>query len=291
MQFRSFRVLAAAVLIVVLACCLPAMAEKKTEEAILIVAFGTRVEKARVSYTNVDKQVKEAFPDQEVRWAWTAHSLLKSSQGEAMLSPQEALARLGTEGFKKVSVLSLHVIPGQEYSNLVETALAFEGLPKGIEEIRLSPPLLWDTDSMRIVAELLLKSVPAKRKAGEAVLFVGHGTHHPAGIYYPALQYYLSAVEPQAFVGTVEGDLNLEVVSKALKAKAIKKVWLIPLMTVAGDHAMNDLFGDEADSWKQSFKAGGIAVEEVKRGLGENPELVARWVEGLKAIKSEGEKD
>ena len=291
MHLRNLKVLPAAVLIAVLACCLPALAEKKAEEAILIVAFGTSVEKARVSYANVEKQVKGAFPGKEIRWAWTAHSLLKSSEGAAMLSPQEALARLGTEGFKKVSVLSLHVIPGQEYSNLVETAAAFEGLPKGLEEVQLSPPLLWDTDSMRVVAELLLKSVPKKRKAGEAVLFVGHGTHHPAGVYYPALQNYLNTSDPQAFVGTVEGDLDLAAVSKTLKMKGIKKVWLIPLMTVAGDHATNDLFGDEADSWKQTLKAAGIAVEEVKMGLGENPDLVSRWVKGLKAPKQEEKKD
>jgi sirohydrochlorin cobaltochelatase len=159
----------------------------------------------------------------------------------------------------------LHVIPGEEYNNLVETANAFAGLPKGLEKIILSPPLLADTESVLEVAKLLLKSVPKNRKAEEAVVFVGHGTHHPSGVFYPALGYYLSGMDKNAFVGTVEGDLTLDKTAAALKAASVKKVWLAPLMTVAGDHATNDLFGSEPDSWKQRFTALGIQVETINR--------------------------
>jgi sirohydrochlorin cobaltochelatase len=254
-------------------------------ETVLIVAFGTSIEKARVSYQNVEKQVRAEFPEPDIRWAWTAHSLLKTGPGGVpMLSPQEALAGLATEGVKKVSVLSLHVIPGEEYNNLVETAKAFEGLPKGLEKITVSPPLLADTESVLEVAELLLKSVPKSRKPEEGVVFVGHGTHHPSGVFYPALNYYLSGMDKNAFVGTVEGDLTLERTIAALKAASVKKVWLAPLMTVAGDHATNDLFGSEPDSWKQRLTAGGIRVETINKGLGENADMVARWVGGLKKV-------
>lgn len=283
MRFKTFL----PVCLLALAFCCPAALAKEAAgitagDAVLIVAFGTSVEKARISYQNVEEQVKAAFPGSDIRWAWTAHSLLHTAPGGTpMLSPQEALAKLATDGVKDLSVLSLHIIPGAEYSALEKIVAAFEGLPKGLETIRLSPPLLNDTESSRAVAEVLLKTLPKERKAEDAVLFVGHGTHHPAGVFYPALAYYLGSLDPKAFVGTVEGDLDLERLLPALKAGNVKKIWLTPLMTVAGDHAMNDLFGNDPDSWKAQLTAAGFTVAAVNRGLGENPALVARWVQGL----------
>ena len=256
-------------------------AQSEAKETILIVAFGTSVEKAKKSYDQVEEQIKNAFPGYDIRWAWSAHSLLKSGS-KPVLSPQEALARLGTEGIKEVSVLSLHIIPGSEYSNLVRYTQAFEGLPKGIKKIRLAPPLLYDTASMAKAAKALLKNLPEKRRPDEAVVFVGHGTHHPAGVYYPALQHYMSSLDKNVFIGTVEGDLDLKAVTFRLKASGAKKVWLAPLMTVAGDHAMNDLFGLEEDSWKNQLAENGFTVESIHKGLGEYPDIVRLWIDGLK---------
>ncbi|MDR2573595.1 MAG: sirohydrochlorin cobaltochelatase [Desulfovibrio sp.] len=264
--------------------CPALAAQAETKEAILLVAFGTSVQKAQTSYANVEKQVRTAFPGKEIRWAWTANSLLNADPKSPRFSVQEALAKLATEGVRKVSILSLHVIPGSEYSNLARTARAFEGLPKGVEEIRLSQPLLYDTDSVSKVAQLLIQSAPKERKPDEALVFVGHGTHHTAGVYYPALQYYLHTRDKNVFVGTVEGSPDLEAVLKTLKANAIRKVWLAPLMTVAGDHAVNDLFGPEKDSWKQIFVANGMQVEIIGKGLGEYPILVEQWVQNLKSV-------
>ena len=160
--------------------CPALAAQAETKEAILLVAFGTSVQEAQTSYANVEKQVRAAFPGKEIQWAWTANSLLKSDPKTPRLSVQEALAKLATGGVQKVSILSLHIIPGSEYSNLAQTARAFEGLPKGIREIKLSQPLLHDTDSLSHIAQLLLRSSPKERKPDEAIVFVGHGTHHPA---------------------------------------------------------------------------------------------------------------
>ncbi|MDL2317407.1 sirohydrochlorin cobaltochelatase [Desulfovibrio sp. OttesenSCG-928-A18] len=253
------------------------------KQAILIVAFGSSVEKARVAYARVEEQVRAACPGHDIRWAWTAHSLLQSGpDGAPVPSVQEALARLATEGVKDVAVLSLHVIPGAEYNVLAKNAEAFAGLPKGLERIRLCPPLLYDTSSLNEVARILAQSLPKEREKTEAVIYVGHGTHHPAGVYYPALQHYLSRIDKNIFVGTVEGDLELERLLPLLLEQGVKKVWLAPLMTVSGDHALNDLFGDEDNSWKKRLNAANISVEPIMRGLGENPELLARWVAGLK---------
>jgi sirohydrochlorin cobaltochelatase len=273
--------------------CPASAAQEEAKEAILLVAFGTSVQKAQISYANVEKHVRAAFPDKEVHWAWTAHTLLKSDPESPRLSVQEALAKLATEGVQKVSVLSLHVIPGIEYSNLAQTARAFEGLPKGIREINLSTPLLYNADSLKKVAQILVQSAPKERKPGEAVVFVGHGTSHAAGVYYPALQHYLHVLDKNTFVGALdfekgtkhtEGSPGLEDVLNALKANKIRKVWLAPLMTVAGEHTNNDLFGPEKDSWKQVFIANGMQVESIGKGLGEYPALVEQWVQNLKDV-------
>ena len=264
-------------------CCPAAFAGETLKEGILVAAFGTSVASAQASYAAIDKEVKNAFPDHEILWAWTAHTLLKKHpRNDPVLSVQEALARFAAMGIKKVSVLSLHVIPGKEYEDLTTIAHAFEGLPKGLERVSLSPPLLYDTESLDRTAELLLKNIPSGRKANEAVLFIGHGTHHPAGVYYPALQYYLSRRDGNAFVGTVEGDLDSETVSGALKAKGITKVWIAPLMMVAGDHAVNDLFGKAPDSWSERMKAGGMKVEPIAKGLGEYPDIVEQRISDLR---------
>jgi sirohydrochlorin cobaltochelatase len=263
--------------------------QKPAEDAVLIVAFGTSVKKARASYANVEQQVKAAFPGREVRWAWTAHSLLRTaSPGNAMPTVQEALAKLAAEGTKNVSILSLHVIPGAEYNDLLRTARAQEGLPKGLRQVRLVPPLLHDTDSLREVARLLMQSLPKERKNDEAALFVGHGTHHAAGVFYPALQYYLNTLDKNVFVGTIEGDLDFDAVLKQIRTRGARKVWLAPLMTVAGDHASNDLFGADPESWRQRFLKNGIQVQGIAKGLGEYPVFVNRWVEELKQLGKMG---
>ena len=286
MQKQLFRSLLTACLLLLL--CSTAFGGQSAKEGILLVAFGTSVESALVSYKNVEEQVKKAFPDHPILWAWTAHSLLKKNPSQnSVLSPQEALAKFATEGIKKVSVLSLHVIPGQEYFNLIATAAAFQGLPKGLEQVNLTVPLLYDTGSVATMAEVLLRNIPKARKPGEAVLLVGHGTHHPGGVYYPALQYYVSEKDPNVFIGTIEGDLDIKSLLKKIKAKGIKTVWMAPLMVVAGDHATNDLFGDEPDSWKQLFAAQGIKVQPIAKGLGEYPDIVNLWVEGLKNLGKE----
>ncbi len=288
MRKVNLSIAAALIILSGMLCGLSVAEQLPKKEAVLIVAFGTSVEKARVSYANIEQQVKTAFPDKEICWAWTAHSLLKtSSPDKPMFSTQEALAKLAVTGVKDVSILSLHIIPGAEYNDLLQNARAFEGLPKGLQHVRVAPPLLYDTDSLRAVAPLLLAGIPAERKKDEAVLFVGHGSHHPAGVYYPALQYYLQALDANAFVGTVEGDPDFEAVLKALKTKGVRKVWLAPLMTVAGDHAVNDLFGPEANSWKGRFAAKGMQVQAVAKGLGEYPKLVAHWLAGLKKMSGQ----
>jgi sirohydrochlorin cobaltochelatase len=281
---RRFFSFAAMLLLATQVLCTPVFAEPADPpRAVLIAAFGSSVEKARSAYAAVERQVKAAFPDRRISWAWTAHSLIKTAPPDKRVAtPLEALAALAAEGVKDVSVLSLHIIPGAEYDALRQSARAVEGLPKGLRHVRLAPPLLHDADSVREVAELLLRVLPTERGKDEAALFVGHGTHHPSGVYYPALGYYLQTLDANVFVGTIEGSPSFEDALRALQSKGIRKVWLAPLMTVAGDHAVNDLFGNTADSWQRRLTAAGMEVVPVAKGLGDYPVFVTRWLSGMR---------
>jgi len=185
-------------------------------------------------------------------------------RGKQIDSPTEALAKMGENGFTHVAVQSLHIIPGEEYSNLKLTVEAFNKMPKGIQVCTLGTPLLFtDTDNKKVATFI---DAEYKNRTGvqSAVVFMGHGTHHSSNIYYPGFQYYLN-----------------QVISE-LKTNKIEDITLVPFMSVAGDHAKNDMAGDEPDSWKSVLEKEGFKVETVLKGLAEYNPVVEVWVEHLK---------
>ncbi len=255
------------------------------KKGILLVAFGTSVPEAETAMANIDRKVKAAFPDVEVRWAYTSkiirHKLAKEEHRDVD-SPAEALAKMMDQDFTDVAVQSLHTIPGEEYTGLMETAEAFTGMPKGMRHVAVGAPLLYTTKDVQRVVELLLAHIPAERKKNEAVILMGHGTPHPANIYYPGVQYYVAKKDPNVFIGTVEGSPELDDVLAELKARKITKAWLMPFMAVAGDHARNDLAGDEPDSWKSLLTKAGVTCSVVLKGTGEYDDVVDIWIEHLR---------
>lgn len=259
------------------------------KKAILLVAFGTSYSDSKGPIDRVGEKVAKAFPNMEIRWAYTSKIVRKilRERGEVILSPAEALAKLGEDGYKAVYVQSLHIIPGDEYDDLVETANAFNGMPKGIQQIKVGKPLLWSDADMNEVAAALLANVPAQRKAKEAVVFMGHGSTHTSNAYYPAMQYYFSKVDPNIIIGTVEGTPTLDDITATLKARGIKKVWLMPFMLVAGDHAVNDMAGNEPDSWKSVLTKEGFVVEVVLKGMGDCDAVGDIWVKHLQQVAAE----
>jgi len=258
--------------------------EKKI--GILLVAFGTTYTQAQKAFTNIERKVRQAFPGIPVYWAYTSkiirHKLAK--KGQKLLSPAQALAKMMDEGFTHVAVQSLHTIPGAEYDYLVQVAQSFSGLPKGMQKILVGHPLLATHEDFQKTVQALLQNIPTQRKQKEAVVFMGHGTHHLANACYPALQYYLWQKDKNIFVGTVEGAPSLEDTVKELKSRGIKKAYLLPFMSVAGDHARNDMAGDEPDSWKSVLTAQGIECIPVLKGTAEYDQIVDIWVEHLKAV-------
>nr|WP_321467247.1 sirohydrochlorin cobaltochelatase [uncultured Desulfobulbus sp.] len=259
--------------------------KKEAKPAILLVTFGTSIDRAKASFDNIDKQVKAAFPGVEVRWAYTSkiirHKLAK--QGTMIDSPEVALARLMDDGYTKVAVQSLHMIPGAEFHEINVNARLFAQMAGGFDSLQVSMPLLVGDEGMEEALKIVKEQVvPKERKAGEAVVLMGHGTHHPSDAIYSAMMYKAQKMDPNFFVGTVEGHPTFDEVRDALVAKKIKKVYLVPFMTVAGDHAMNDMAGDEPDSWKSQLDAVGIKSVPVMKGLGEVDAIDAMWIAHLK---------
>ena len=261
-------------------------ADVKTEKAILLVTFGTSYPEARLAFNHIEDMVRAEFPDTEVRWAYTSKIIRKilKKRGEYVYSPAEALAKLGEDGYTHVAVQSLHVIPGEEYENLQITVNAFNGMPKGIQKVQLGRPLLYDNEDHMKLADFIDLEYKDKIGKNEALVLMGHGTHHAANIYYPGFQYYLNQKSDKYLVGTVEGFPTLEQVIPQLKKSGVKLVTLAPFMSVAGDHARNDMAGDEEDSWKRIFEKEGFEVQTVLKGMAEYSQVVNIWLDHLKGV-------
>lgn len=248
--------------------------------AILLVAFGTSVPEARDSLRRIEARAREAFPGTEVRWAYTSHILRRklAEAGEVLPTPEEALAALARDGFVRVAVQSLQVVPGEEFHKVVRAVSARAG---EFQALTLGRPLMGDTGDLKRLAQVLPACLPAERKPSEPVLFMGHGAAHGAGAFYPALQYYLERSPGRLSVATVEGEPTLEDAVKDLKKAKARTVWLAPLMSVAGDHAVNDMAGEEADSWVNVLARAGITARPVLRGLGQCEAASGLWIEHL----------
>ena len=264
--------------------CAAAMAAGKEKNGVLLVAFGTTIAEARVAFDNIDRKVRAAFPDSEIRWAYTSRIIRRklAARGEAIQSEVAALAAMADDGFTHVAVQSLHTIPGKEFHGLVRTARAFEGLPKGIKRVVVAPPLLATTRDMERAVDALIANFPKQREKNEAVVLMGHGTHHPANSFYPALQYFVWKKDPNVLVGAVEGAPTVDDVLAELKKRKIATAYLMPFMSVAGDHARNDLAGEEADSWKSVFTRAGIRCVPFLKGTAEFDAVVDIWVDHLR---------
>ncbi len=261
--------------------------EEKT--GILLVSFGTSYANAQTALDHIGEQVRKTFPGIEVRWAFTSNIIRNTlkTKGRSVDSPAEALAKMGADGFTKIAVQSLHVIPGEEFEDLQKTVAAFNHIPKNAQKVVLGKPLLYRHEDITETCAALRTILPADRAPGDAIVMMGHGTSHESNIYYPGLQYYLWQQSPLLFLGTVEGYPGLKEIIAELKAEKVKTVWLMPFMSVAGDHAQNDMAGDSPGSWKSQLKNAGFTVKPIIKGLGEYDAVDAIWINHLKEVIDE----
>jgi sirohydrochlorin cobaltochelatase len=249
---------------------------------ILLVAFGSSERSAQVSFENIDKKVKAAYPGIPVRWAYTSSIIRKklAGQGKHLDSPEVAMAKMMDEGFTHLAVQSLHTIGGAEYHDLRRTVGAYKVMG-GFQRIVLGYPLLATQEDMQRSVKAILSVIPKERQKNEAVVLMGHGAHHPSNAFYAALAFQLQLEDPNIFLGTVEGYPEVDLILELMLQKKIRKAYLMPFMSVAGDHAKNDMAGDEDDSWKSILTKAGIQCVPILKGTAEYDVFVDIWVDHL----------
>lgn len=242
------------------------------KQAILLAHFGTSHADTREKTIGaVEREAKAAFPDWEVRGAFTSGMILRilKKQGICLQSVPEALETLLKEGFERVVIQPTHMICGEEYDKLRMQA---EPYREKFPEFSVGKPLLSSTEDMREICRFYDREFP--RQQGEALVLMGHGTTHFANAVYPAMSYIFDEMGfSNILVGAVEGYPDIEIVRKELKRLDVRKVTVTPLMLVAGDHAVNDMASEEPDSWKSLLESDGYEVTPVVRGLGEYAEV------------------
>jgi Cobalamin biosynthesis protein CbiK, Co2+ chelatase len=260
------------------------------KKAILVVSFGTTYADTRKLTTEaVEDKIRAAFPDYEVRHAFTSRIIIKrlaDRDGLKFDTEKQALDKLKAEGYREVIIQPLHIEAGDEYEKLMHVVANYE---KSFDKLTVGRPLLYYTgqegekpDDYLLAINALQAQLPKLGK-NEAVALMGHGGVNPANTAYAALQMKLQdAGLNNVFVFTVEGYPTVENLVKELKTNKIKKVTLMPMMLVAGDHANNDMAGDDKESFKSQLIAAGFKVETYIHGLGENQGIQDIYVQHTK---------
>ena len=277
------------------------------DNELLVVSFGTSFNDSRTAdIGGIEKALQNAYPDWSVRRAFTAQIIINHVQArddEKIDNMDQALQRAVDNGVKNLVVQPTHLMHGAEYDELTE---AVESYKDKFESVTIAEPLLGEVgdsddavnDDKKAVAEAITAeavktagydSLEVAEADGTAFVFMGHGTSHTAKISYSQMQSQMNDLGyDNVFIGTVEGkpeDTACEAVIEKIKEAGYKKVVLRPLMVVAGDHANNDMAGDDEDSWKSQFEASGAfdKIDTQIAGLGEISAIQDLYVAHTKA--------
>ena len=265
----------------------PRNADGIGEKELLVVSFGTSFNDSRVATIGaIESAIEEAAPDWAVRRAFTSQIIIDhvaSRDGEQIDNVEQALDRAIENGVKELVVQPTHLMSGYEYEELSATLAEYAD---AFERISLGKNLL-DTDEDFAAVISAITAATAEYDDGEtAIVFMGHGTEAESNGVYAKFQEMLAAQGfENYYIGTVEAEPSLDDVLAAIEGKGYTKVVLEPLMVVAGDHANNDMAGDEEDSWKSILTAEGYEVTCILRGLGELEDIRALYAaKALEAI-------
>lgn len=289
----------------------PLNADEIGENELLVVSFGTSFNDSRAEdIGGIEKALQKAYPDWSVRRAFTAQIIINHVQardGEKIDNMDQALQRAVDNGVKNLIVQPTHLMHGAEYDELSEAVASYSDK---FESVSIAEPLLGEVgsadDSVNSDKEAVAKAVTAEavktagyesldaaKEDGTAFVFMGHGTSHTAKISYSQMQNQMNVLGyDNVFIGTVEGepeDTACEAVIEKIQEAGYKKVVLRPLMVVAGDHANNDMAGDDDDSWKSQFEASGVfdSIETQIAGLGQIPVIQDLYVSHTHAAMEE----
>ena len=263
------------------------------ENELLVVSFGTSFNDSRANdIGGIEKALQSAYPEWSVRRAFTAQIIINHIQArddEKIDNMDQALERAVANDVKNLVIQPTHLMHGAEYDELTE---AVEKYKDKFDSVKIAEPLLGEVgadasvinEDKAAVAEVItaeavktagFDSLDAAKEDGTAFVFMGHGTSHTAKVSYSQMQTQMEQLGYEnVFIGTVEGEpeeTSCEEVIEKIKAAGYKKVILRPLMVVAGDHANNDMAGDDEESWKSMFEASEAfdSIDTQIAGLGE----------------------
>lgn len=241
------------------------------ETELLVISFGTSFnDNRRLTIGAIEEAMEQAFPDWSVRRGFTAQIVIDHIQrrdGEVIDNMTQALDRAVDNGVKTLIVQPTHLMDGFEYNDVVNEVAQYAD---AFDKIVMGAPLLTSDEDFQIVAQAMVDATQQYDNGKTAICFMGHGTEAQSNAIYAKMQQVLTdGGHTNYFVGTVEAEPSLDTVLELVKAGNYEKVVLQPMMIVAGDHANNDMAGDDEDTWKTAFEGAGYPVECVLRGLGE----------------------
>ena len=263
-----------------------AMQDLPDKDALVVMSFGTTVKKTRdKTITATVEDIQKALPDVKVVVAYTSHIIIdriKAKEGLVIPTPEEALEQLKAEGYTRIALASLDIIPGMEYDYKCGI---YRNYRNQFKKMTMGLPLLFwqgqedQRDDVMEVVEAFATQFPVLGSE-EALLVMTHGTPHPSNAVYAVIQDRLNKLEKgHIHVYSVEGMPMLDHVIPVLKEEGVKHVTLMPMMMVAGDHANNDMAGDDEDSHKSVLEKEGFTVTPYIHGMGENAAVRKIFVE------------
>ncbi|MDR3355600.1 MAG: sirohydrochlorin cobaltochelatase [Spirochaetaceae bacterium] len=269
--FNSMFVAAIVMTVAGLSSCASTQAGNAGKPVLLVVSFGTSFNESRaLTIGAIENAIGAAYPEYEVRRAFTSQiviNVIEERDGEKIDNVTEAFDRLVKDGVKEVVVQSTHLMDGIEYHEMLDAIKPFESKFKSI---RYGKPLLSsDRDYDDLIKALVAET--AQYSAGDtAIVYMGHGTEAASNQDYAMLAKKLADQGRKNYlIGTVEAEPTLDDVIAQAAALGVKKIVLLPLMIVAGDHANNDMASDEDDSWKSIMQDKGFTVTPILKGLGQ----------------------
>lgn len=257
--------------------------KKEMKKAVLVISFGTSyLDTCRRTIEAIEEDMAKAFPGYTIRRAFTSQFIidkLKNRDNIQVDTVSQALERLLLEGYHTVVCQPTHVMNGHEYDKL---AAAIRPFQRKFENIVTGRPLLSQTDDYQLLTQALLQSLPPL-ESDEAIVFMGHGSSHFADAAYSALAHrFVLEGHPNLLIGTVEGFPLFDHIQYQLKRLHPKKVYVAPLMVVAGDHALNDMAGSDRESWVNQIAAMGYPVTPILKGMGEYPAIRQIYIDHAK---------
>ena len=249
------------------------------EQGILAVSFGTSYPETRAKTIQaLEQDLCARFPERRFYRAWTSGIIRRKleKQGEHIDSVDEALERIAADGIRDLLVQTTHMLVGEEHAL---TLAALEKHKSAFSSLSFGAPLLANEQDVDRLAVILERSFP-DTNAENLLVFMGHGSEH---LDYPVYEALENRLHRDGFtnycVGTVEFTPGFGPILERVRREKPKKVILAPLMVVAGDHAINDMAGDDPGSWRSQLQALGLETECILRGLGEYPEIRQMYVQ------------